>query len=1220
MNNKKILALVLAFAMIFSSISTVFADTTATIGADAEALKTIGVLKGDTTEGVTPAYLAKSTTRMQAAIMFLRLKGLEDEAMAFTGTANFADANTMTWADGKAIMAYLKANPQLGWIGADAGKFNPFETVTAQQYYKVMLEALGYKQTTADVTGDFEWNDVLTFAASKGLAKVADVAKLTNNDLAIATIEGLKANVKGTETTLATSMVDAGMINKAAAIAAGLYEENSTTAVVESVKALGNSKVLVEFDSAVAKAFAENAANYKVVEKGTTTALEVKAAVLDGTKQVVLETAAQTAGKAYTMTVGEVSFNFAGVAKDTTVPEIDTVTGSDTEKVVVEFTTIMDHATALNKANYSIAGVTVENVAWDDDTDRNAVELTTKGLVANKTYKVTVTNVNSIDGVTMKSDTMNFVSKSDKKAPVLSTATAKTNTRIVLDFTDDNELTKESAENVANYNITYGANNANELEILSAKLVENDKDDMLRVELTTASQKASQKYTVKVNNLVDTSVLANKMTKASEKTVYGVKVDTTAPSVTGIDYSADTVIIVHFSDKSRLDFATAQDINNYEISNDVTVEKAEMVDADDLDGYDVRLTVSELTDKVSYKVTVNNVADEYGNVIEKTIKSKTYKSEYNLAATIKRVVATSANEVVLVFTKALNEKSAEDVTNYTINNSIGAPRKAVYDATNDDYNNAPTVTLTTGDMKLNTSYKVTINGVKDDAARVLTNIVGNFVVSSDSNDYERPEIDDVEAVNNKVIRVTFSEPMNKAGSITLSNGWTADYAVATDDDDMVLEYTIAGSNKFTDSMEDVKITAITTTDVAGNAVVLDDEGFEFGINSDEPDAVELESYDQVSVKEFRLQYSEKINIVDADKKVTDSKTGVVFTLENDEDDDSIIIAKASRKMGEDDVFSLDLSAALENFHGQAVVDPDANGKTDLEAYMVDEDAPYIESVTAVNINRIEVKFNEELSPSALGSYSLSYDDVNGDTKTITVSVRQDSKDGSLLILTPSKNLESRYVYNLIQGTSKAKDLSSNAIDAEKDEELYSFVGTNVVGINDYITGVKIYNGTKIKVYTKDDHASVTGAVYDSKGNEIALVSSTATSTDNYYYFNIKTDNGAPVHAFMDGETYTVKINDGSNPEMSYQFKGIVEDEINVTKGTNADEYIVSYDDSKANDKVAFIDAAGNAVVGDITTDGGNVTMTSTEDIVSIVVVRNGVVIFFKNAFTLADAE
>src|SRR5690606_463303 len=127
-------------------------------------------------------------TRMQAAIMFLRLKGLEAEAKAFTGEANFADGN-IAWAEGANILAYLKANPQLGWQG-DGVNFNPDKTITAQEYYKVMLEALGYKQTTTtpvEVIGDFAWADVMTFAASKGLTKVADVTNFTVNDLAVAT-------------------------------------------------------------------------------------------------------------------------------------------------------------------------------------------------------------------------------------------------------------------------------------------------------------------------------------------------------------------------------------------------------------------------------------------------------------------------------------------------------------------------------------------------------------------------------------------------------------------------------------------------------------------------------------------------------------------------------------------------------------------------------------------------------------------------------------------------------------------------------------------------------------------------------------------------------------------------------------------------------------------------------------------------------------------------
>ena len=48
----------------------------------------LGVLKGDG-EGVTDTYLAQETTRLQAAILYLRLIGKESEALAFAGANGF---------------------------------------------------------------------------------------------------------------------------------------------------------------------------------------------------------------------------------------------------------------------------------------------------------------------------------------------------------------------------------------------------------------------------------------------------------------------------------------------------------------------------------------------------------------------------------------------------------------------------------------------------------------------------------------------------------------------------------------------------------------------------------------------------------------------------------------------------------------------------------------------------------------------------------------------------------------------------------------------------------------------------------------------------------------------------------------------------------------------------------------------------------------------------
>ncbi len=245
---KKTLAILLALAMVFSTITVAFAD--GTISADAQACATLGMIQGEGT-GVTADYVAKAPSRLTAAILFLRLKGLEDEALAYTGTENFADANQVNWAGGKAILGYLKTNPELGWIG-DNGNFKANDLMTAQAYYKVMLETLGYKQNTATVIGDFTYAGVVEFAATKGLTKVATVTNFTVNDVAIATIEALKANVKDSTTkTLAASLVEANVITADAAKTAGVFTPAATALVVDSVTATNLKEITVKFNKAV---------------------------------------------------------------------------------------------------------------------------------------------------------------------------------------------------------------------------------------------------------------------------------------------------------------------------------------------------------------------------------------------------------------------------------------------------------------------------------------------------------------------------------------------------------------------------------------------------------------------------------------------------------------------------------------------------------------------------------------------------------------------------------------------------------------------------------------------------------------------------------------------------------------------------------------------------------------------------------------------------------
>ncbi len=212
MLNKKALSGILVLLMLLLSMSTGLAASAAAASpseaaavSDVEIAGKLGVLLGEG-QGLTAEYLAKPTTRLQAAIMYLRLKGLEKEAKKFQGSDNFADAGKAGTAM-KPLLAYLKAHPELGWQGVGDNRFDPLAHVTVQQFYKVMLSALGYQAGT-----DFSYADTLSFASERGFHTVSNQHQFLNRDIATAAIQALSAKLKGSDKTLARSLVDAGVL------------------------------------------------------------------------------------------------------------------------------------------------------------------------------------------------------------------------------------------------------------------------------------------------------------------------------------------------------------------------------------------------------------------------------------------------------------------------------------------------------------------------------------------------------------------------------------------------------------------------------------------------------------------------------------------------------------------------------------------------------------------------------------------------------------------------------------------------------------------------------------------------------------------------------------------------------------------------------------------------------------------------------------------------
>lgn len=202
-NLKKLIAMVLATCTLATFSIPSFAEGNANTDAynDAQYLEKLNLIKGDG-NGVNAEYLAKGTTRIQAAVIFLKLHGLEDEALKFSSKENFVDADSLAWKEGRNVLAYLKANPQLGWVGIGEGKFDPNGPATAKMIYKMLLETLGYKEGK-----DFTYANTIKFAAEKGLTKISNVkGQISNANLVTALKEALDKPVAGGTKTLAQKL------------------------------------------------------------------------------------------------------------------------------------------------------------------------------------------------------------------------------------------------------------------------------------------------------------------------------------------------------------------------------------------------------------------------------------------------------------------------------------------------------------------------------------------------------------------------------------------------------------------------------------------------------------------------------------------------------------------------------------------------------------------------------------------------------------------------------------------------------------------------------------------------------------------------------------------------------------------------------------------------------------------------------------------------------
>lgn len=383
-----------------------------------------------------------------------------------------------------------------------------------------------------------------------------------------------------------------------------------------------------------------------------------------------------------------VAAGFTLDAEETKVVKLNVLSNS---KIEVEF----EKDIILQKADIeiSILGGTKRLSILSVESNGNKSVITTTEAKPFNAYEITINTLVPTDGMGVKGYTNKYVAMpEDTTKPTVKYELLGRN-EILLTFSE--AMDRSSAEDLSNYRIEY------DVTILSADLSASGES----VTLKTTNISSRDFYRLTVENVSD--VAGNSIDKYRVP-FEGSGGDTREPGITAVRSENNTTVVVTFNE--RVSGNTAEDIDNYYIDG-LSVTGAEL----DESGKTVTLTTSVQQSNVTYKLTVSNVEDTWGNTMYKKVFGFVPDSTKTSAV----VLAISNNEVKVTFTKQMDKESVEDINNYSVNNNLEIT-EAYLDETGKN------VTLITSQQTLRQLYTLTISDVYDAWGNRLSTAKGAF--------------------------------------------------------------------------------------------------------------------------------------------------------------------------------------------------------------------------------------------------------------------------------------------------------------------------------------------------------------------------------------------------------------------------------------------------------------------------------------------------------------
>jgi len=1035
MRKRKLTALFLALLLILGNIlpSMVFADT---ISKEAKACEALGILKGsNVNEGVTSDYLATTPSRLTALIIFLRIQGLEGEALTYYGENNFVDAEDLEWVVGRNYLAYAKDNPELGWIGSTDGRFFPNNPIDAKAFYKVMLETLGYKQDL-----DFTYGDTLKFAESIDLISSASTMEkktsFTVNDVAKAIYNTLNTKPKGEKKKLITLMTEDGILDEGDVVKAG-FKLDITPVEVLSFETISNNRLVLELDQELAI----TKDDISIYSENTGKEINVTDAALIGNK-VYITTADVAPFTVYElsidmdipingMAIRDYSVRYVALPRDTQRPKADVeVISNNTIRVI--FDEEVQRADAENIDNYTIKNnLPVYNAELDSS--GKIVTLTTASQKEGDYYWIEIQDIRDLSGNVMEPFEKRIIGMMrDTIRPYITSIKTESNNSVIIYFSEP--LNRITAERIENYIVEGSA-----LTIEAAILDEKEN----AVTLITSEQKPNASYRITIRNIAD---LADNVMSDTIRSFRGATTDTSKVTASVVALSNNELEITF---NRKLDRESAENIENYIIDNDLEIINAV------LDGSNrvVTLITENQTPGTVYRLDISNIEDITGNVMDYI--TTYFVGKQRDSTPLSYAVRSSKDSVIITFNKKVDKKTAEDVFNYELDSSLGYAAKATLDT---DVTGR-IVTLLTKPQQSGKQYSITVRNVTDLAGNTISSndkVAKKYFIGFGDSDLGSLNLLAINASDMSTIDMFFDKELTEDEledlevSILTEDGYTYDSPKG-------LEYkkyffadksTVRAQFRTSDSTNpeifksgriyEIRVSNIDRLYESNNSNIKSISGINlkneapyimdvYAINSTAIEVTFSEPVRGISPSQFTIN-----GVRIADTSVEPDKATTTATL----------YLNSSTPLKDNTDYRLTARSGIKDAAGYNSIDTSGSRQYyEFEGTSIKNQAPQVEYVDVLDEYTVAVTFDEPVKLPSSSGFTIRRTTSGGPSIVVSQVVLSDDKTTAIIYLNSANGaLSSDYEYTMTISTS-VTDLQGLAIDSNSRK--HEFYGSDV---------------------------------------------------------------------------------------------------------------------------------------------------------------------------------